>query len=323
MLALPPAGGPIRVAFLLVDAFSLVPFVAAVEPMRMANRIARREVFAWRLLSETGAPVQAINGMRMVADGRADEAADFPNVVVTSGFEPRTVSPRWLLRVLRAAARRGATLGALGTGTFHLARAGQLAGRRATVHWEYAAAFEKEFPGVRCTGSLFEVDSDRMTCCGGTASLDMMLYLLGEQVGRNLAQAVSETFVYGRPRSPREVQKALLPIEASRAPVELGAAVSMMQRESERRVDVARIARDVGVSRRQLQRLFARHLGKGPLAYANELRLQRARSMVRHSGLDCREIAELCGFASPASFSRAYRAAFGSPPLEDRRAGQP
>ena len=163
MFNLPPSDGPIRVAFILLEGFSLVPFVAASEPLRMVNRLLGRAVFECGLFSESGAPVVAGNGMSVVPSGPLAGISAFPNIIVTGGFEPRIVTPSWLTRLLRRMDANGAVIGALGTGTYHLARAGLLDGYKATVHWEYAASFAQEFPAIQVTGTLFEISPKRMT----------------------------------------------------------------------------------------------------------------------------------------------------------------
>lgn len=312
-------GQVIRVAFILVDGFSLVPFVAASEPMRMANRLLGRVVFDWSLLTQSDAPVRAGNGMEVLPTGPIRTVGTFSNVIVTGGFEPKIITPRWLSRLLRNVANAGAVVGSLGTGTYHLARAGLLHGQKATLHWEYEAGFAREFPDVRVTRSLFEIGSNRMTCSGGTAALDMMIHLIAKQVNAGLATSVADTFIHGRIRSPLDVQKVLLPVEAVRSPIEVNAAVALMQRDVEARVSVEKIAREIGVSRRHLHRLFLQHTGKSPLAFANQLRLERARSLVMHTGLKIRDIAEMSGFGTLASFSKAYRHAFGESPRKERK----
>ena len=187
MFQLPPPGEPIRVAFVLVKGFSMVPFVAASEPLRMANRLLQREIFQWGLYAESAEPLAAGSGMVVIPTGPLEDVHDYPNVIVAGGFDPRIVTPAWLRRLLRTLDRSGASIGALGTGSFHLARAGLLDGRRATVHWEYADSFAQEFPRVRLSRRLFEIDEQRFTCSGGTASLDMMLQLIARQVNPELA----------------------------------------------------------------------------------------------------------------------------------------
>ncbi len=318
MFKLTDPGDPIRVGFVLVDGFSLVPFVAASEPLRMANRLLGRPVFEWGIYSASHRPVEAVNGMLVTPTGPLEEIRGCPNVIVAGGFERRIVTPAWLRRLLRTMDAAGATIGALGTGAFHLARAGLLDGRRATVHWEYAASFAEEFPAVRLTERLFEIDERRFTCSGGTAALDMMLHLISRQVSPDLATSVGDMFVHGRVRDARHVQKTMLPVAAARIPVEVSAAVSLMQRQDAARVRIADVAEEVGVSPRHLHRLFLQHLGKTPLRFANALRLQRARSYVLQSDLTIGEIAGLCGYAGVAAFSRAYRDAFGESPAAAR-----
>lgn len=318
MFKLTTPDGPIRVAFIMLEGFSLVPFVAASEPLRMANRLLGRTVFECGLFSELGAPVMAGNGMTVVPNGPLAGIGTFSNVIVTGGFDPRIVTPAWLTRLLRKLDAGGAMVGALGTGSYHLARAGLLDGHKATVHWEYAASFAQEFPAIQVTGTLFEIGHKRMTCSGGTTALDMMVHLIARQLGGALATSVADIFIHGRVRNPRDLQQVLLPVGSVRIPVEVNAALSLMRQRNEARISVEDIATEVGVSRRHLHRMFVRHVGKTPLAFANAQRLERARALVQQSDLPILEIAELAGFASLASFSRGYRKAFGHSPTADR-----
>lgn len=311
-------GAPIKIAFILIDGFSLLPFIAAMEPLRMSNRLSGEELFEWGLFSERGAAVMAGNGIELKVDGSVRALHDFPNIFVTGGFEPRVKTPRWLSALLKEKAKTGAALGAIGTGTYHLARAGLLDHQRATVHWEYASSFAEEFPLIHVTNSLYEVSDSRMTCSGGIAAMDMMTHLISIHVSPLLATLVADTFIHGKVRTSRETQKALLPIDVGNVPLALKAALSIMQRRNDSRVNVDEIASEIGVSARHLGRLFQKHLGESPLKFANRLRMQRAQSLVRHSNLGFEELAEMTGFTSSAAFSRAYRNFFGSNPSSQR-----
>ncbi len=105
------ADGPSRVDFLLAAKFSMMAFAAAVEPLRVANRLAGRNLYGWRILTIDGAPVAASNGMSLIADGRLDGAADLPRLVVCAGFEPQLHYDRALRAALRRVARAGGDLG--------------------------------------------------------------------------------------------------------------------------------------------------------------------------------------------------------------------
>ncbi len=318
MFSIPQIDQPIRVAFLLVPGFSLVPFVAASEPLRMANRLTGRPVFEIGFFSQTDGPVLAGNGMQVVPNGPIESLSTYPNVFVTGGFEPRIVTSKPLLTLLKDLAKYGSMVGAIGTGSFHLARAKLLDGMRATVHWEYATSFAEEFSKVDVTRSLYEIASNRMTCSGGIAAMDMMTHLISKQVSDALATAIADTFVHGRVRQPQALQQVLLPVVASRIPVVVNAAINLMQRQSDNRVSIENLALEVGVSRRHLNRLFKQYLNQTPLAFANGLRLERARSLIIHGDRELNEVANSVGFDTQSAFSRAYRKKFGKPPSGSR-----
>lgn len=319
MFSITQADQPIRVAFLLVPGFSLVPFVAASEPLRMANRLTGRAIFEVGFFSQTDGPVLAGNGMQVVPNGPIERLHAYPNVFVTGGFEPRIVTSKSLIALLKSLAKFGSMVGAIGTGSFHLARAKLLDGLRATVHWEYATSFAEEFSEVHVTRNLYEIASNRMTCSGGIAAMDMMTHLISKQVSDALATTIADTFVHGQVRQPQTLQQVLLPVISTRIPVVVNAAINLMQRKSTSRVSVEKLALEVGVSRRHLNRLFKQYLNQTPLAFANGLRLERARSLIVHSDTELSEVANSAGFGTQSAFSRAYRDKFGEAPTASRQ----
>ena len=111
---------------------------------------------------------------------------------------------------LRKSAREGVVLGAFSTGSYVLAKAGLLKGRRCTIHWENLGSFKEVFPDIEVSSDIYEIDRDRITCSGGTAGLDMMLYLIRKQHGETLAAEISDQFIHDRIREPHSKQKMAL-----------------------------------------------------------------------------------------------------------------
>src|SRR5260221_8644003 len=179
----------------------------AVERLGGANRLAGKDLYGWRILTVDGAPVEASNGMSLIAGGRLDGAADLPRLVVCAGFEPQLHYDRALRAALRRVARAGGDLGAMDTGSFLLAWAGLLDGYKATTHWESLDSFREQFPVVDIENSLFVIDRNRLTCAGGTAALDMMLHLISVRHGHRLASPVSEQFIHAQIRDPHDRQR--------------------------------------------------------------------------------------------------------------------
>jgi transcriptional regulator GlxA family with amidase domain len=207
MAELSPTERPERFGFLLIPRYSMMAFVSALEPLRVANRLAQRPLYSWRILSRDGAPIAASNALSVVADGAAGDTETYDKLVVAASFEPEggydAATTRWLRRLDRA----GVSLGAIDTGSFVLAEAGLLDGHRATTHWESLDGFAEQFPKVDVGSGLFIIDRTRFTCAGGTAALDMVLHLIRLRHGRQLAEAVSAQFIHARIRDPQERQR--------------------------------------------------------------------------------------------------------------------
>lgn len=309
---------PLAIGFLLVPGFSLTAFTSALEPLRVANRLAGRELFRWTLLSPDGNPAATSSGLAIVAEGGIDAAPKVGCLIVCAGFAPLRHASARLDGWLRRLARFGVVLGALDTGAFLLARAGLLDGRRVTLHWEAAPAFREAHPEVELASELFVVDRDRITCAGGTAALDLALDLIARRHGRALAAATAEQLLHRRVRPGSDAQRPQPSARLGVADPRLTAALTVMEDCLSEPLPVRALAARVGIGRRALERLFRAHLGTTPLAHHRALRLGRARSLLTQTELAVREVALACGFPSLEHFSRCYRRRFGRPPRADR-----
>jgi transcriptional regulator GlxA family with amidase domain len=300
--------------FLLVPGLSMMSLASAIEPLRALNRLCGREAYQWRLASLDGSPVAASNGLAIPAlpEEAATSGADY--LFVCGGLHVQPAEERRYLALLRRAARRGAALGSLSTGTFLLARAGLLQGYRCTVHWESKPAFQEEFPDLLCTGKIYEIDGDRLTSSGGTAAMDMMLHLIADRHGRDLALSVANQFHHERIRGEEDDQRGGRLETLAHLPAKLRAAIEAMQRRIEDPMPLPEVARRVGLSSRQLERLFLRHVRTTPLRYYMQLRVERARELLLYSDKPLIEIAVSSGFASASHFAAWYKRSFGVRP---------
>ncbi len=310
---------PERIGFLLVPQFSMMAFFSAVEPLRVASRQSGQELYSWHIFSADGEPVEASNGMTVVAEAPIAAVERFPTVIVCASFEPDRYESKALLSWLRRLDRQGAVLGGLDTGTHVLARAGLVNSHRVTLHWENLPAFAEEFPDIEVSGELFEVDRKRITCSGGTAGLDMMLHLIWARHGQELAVGISEQLLHDRIRSPGDHQRMALGLRLGVRHPKLIAIVEAMERAVEEPLGLDHLAGLGGVSRRQLERLFRTYLDDTPTGYYLKLRLRRSRHLLEQTDMSVLQVATACGFVSAPYFSRAYRALFGRSPREDRR----
>jgi transcriptional regulator GlxA family with amidase domain len=312
--------GPREIGFLLIPNFSILPFMLALESLRVANREGGRRLYRWHLISSDGEPVPASNGMTFTPDGALDQWLRLPSVIVCAGVDPQCFDDRRTFAALRRLARHGTTLGALCTGSYVLARAGLLDGYRCTIHWENLAGFAEDFPDIEVSSELIEFDRDRFTCSGGITALDMMLHMIARDHGQELAMAVSEQFIHDRIRDPHDHQRMALRMRLGIRHPKLLAAVALMEDNLESPLALSELSACVGVTKRQIERLFRTHLGCTPMRHYTKLRLARAKRLIDQTSMPITAIGVACGFGSSSYFSKCYRAFFGFSPSRTRRA---
>lgn len=317
--AISSSGPPIRVGFLLLPEFPLMSYASAVEPLRAANRLANCELYVWHHISLTGEPETASNGASIRADHRVGEKIALDVLFVCAGGNPAQFSHKLTYRWLRALARGGTAIGGVSGGAYVLARAGLLDRYHATIHWEHLPAFSEEFPHIRIERSLFVIDRDRLTCAGGIAALDLMHALIERDHGYDLAAAVSEWYLHTDVRLGSGPQRMNPRERFGVSNAKLLKALSEIERRIEEPPSREELAALVGTSVRQLERLFASHLNTTIGAHGLQVRLARARDLLRQTSKPLLDIAVMCGFVSASHFSRAYRASFGHSPKVERQ----
>ena len=312
---------PQTVGFLLVPGFALMSYAAAVEPLRAANLLSGRELYRWWHAAPGGKPVLASNGVAIIPDcgTNTERAADM--VLVCAGGNPALFADRSAFAWLRRLARKGAVIGGISGGPYLLARAGLLDQRRATLHWEHLPAFREAFPDVAVVPSLFEIDGNRITCSGGISALDMMVAIIARDRGRQLAAAVGDWFLHTHVREGFGPQRMDLRYRLGIADEKLLGVLRAMEASIETPLTRTALAQEAGISLRQLERLFRRHIGHGIHRHYRWLRLERARQLLRETTLPVLDVALATGFSSASQFARAYAKAFGEPPSRTRSGG--
>ncbi len=305
--------------FLTLRRYSMIAFTNAVEPLRMANYLAERELYRWSVYSLDGEPVPASNGLTVSPTRRLDESA-LPDILfVCAGVEVTRSVDDELLRLLRRLAQRRVPLGGLCTGAYALAKAGLLEGYRCAIHWENLWALRETFPRVVFTPELFAIDRDRYTCTGGIAPLDLVLNLITPRIGRTMAAGILEEFIVARVRDSKDRQHIPLAARLGGAHPSIAQAAQLMESNIEEPLSLEELAQLAEVSQRQLQRLFRRNLGLTPAQYYATVRLRHARQLLQQTAMPVMDVTVACGFRSPCHFSRSYRALFGHPPSRERR----
>ncbi len=308
-----------RIGFYLVPHFSMMAFSSAIEPLRMANQVAGKELYDWTLISSDGEPVIASNGLPFVVQHGTDSRERYDAVFVCAGINVHQVHDEPGMQWLRQLDKQGSVLGGVCTGTYLLARAELLNDSRSTIHWENLAAAREEFPQLVISPELFEIDNRRYTCAGGTAPLDMMLCEIRNRHGSDIATRISEQFMCERIRDQNDRQRVPLTQRIGSSQPKLAEAVSLMEANIEEPMTLDELSHHVGLSRRQLERLFQRYLHCVPTRYYLELRLERARQLLLQTSMPIVDIALACGFISAPHFSKCYRDTFSLPPRDERR----
>ncbi|ASM72358.1 MULTISPECIES: GlxA family transcriptional regulator [Roseobacteraceae] len=309
---------PQRYVFVLLNNFTLLCFSAAVESLRIANRMAGRDLYEWKIVGEGGDTAVCSAGTAFKLDGDLDELNRDDTVMVCGGIDVQDATTKRLLNWLRREARKGLRVAGLCTAAYSLARAGLLDGKKATIHWENQDSFAEEFEEVNLTKSVFVVDGLRITTAGGTSSIDLMLKLIADSHGEDLANAVADQLIYSSIRTDQDTQRLSVPTRIGVRHPKLSQVIQIMESHIEEPISPSILAKDVGMSTRQLERLFRRYLSRSPKRYYMELRLQKARNLLMQTDMSVINVALACGFASPSHFSKCYRAHYDTTPYRER-----
>jgi AraC family transcriptional regulator, glycine betaine-responsive activator len=309
---------PQTVALVLIPEFTMMPVTSVIEPLRIANRLSEKTLYKWTLHSLDGQPVSASSQISTMANGDLETIHPDATIVVCAGLNVQRHTDKRMLSWLRKTARRGAVIGAVCTGAHILAEAGLLDGYRCTIHWENLPGFSEAFPEINGTGGLFEIDGDRFTSAGGTTAIDMMLTMIASQHGPDLAASVAEAILHSPIRHHSENQRMSLPARIGARHPKLVSIIEKMEENLEDPLSPSLLAKQAGLSTRQLERLFRRYLDRSPKRYYLELRLKKARSLLLQTDLSVINVALACGFSSPSHFSKCYRAFYGRTPYRER-----
>lgn len=294
---------PLRLLLVNAGEADAITWAGLVQPLRLAAAIVGREL----LQLETMTPSQVVLAQPgwdlalLVADEQQTPLAPEQSRAV---IERCRSAPYW---------------GGVGAGVLWLARAGLMAGVRIALPWALYAETEDITERAILTPHLFELDGRHLSCCGGAASIDFALTLIEQCFGAGVQAEVKEALCIERVRGPEERQRVALQARFGALQPRLSEAVTLMETNIEEPLSTDDIANLVGLSRRQLERLFKQYLGSLPSRYYLELRLQRARQLLLDTNHSIVQVGLMCGFSSGSHFSTAFGALFGNTPREERQ----
>jgi transcriptional regulator GlxA family with amidase domain len=309
---------PRRFVFVLMENFTLLSFSSALDALRIANRMSGKTLYEWTFIGENEEVVSCSAGTQFKLDNPLIELHRDDTVLLCGGTSIQEATTKKLIGWLRREARRGLTIGGLCTAAYPMARAGLLDGKKATIHWENQDSFAEEFLEVELTKTVFVCDGNRYTTAGGTSSIDLLLKIIADEHGEELANAVADQMIYSSIRTDQDTQRLSVPTRIGVRHPKLSKVIQMMEINIEEPISPSILAKDVGMSTRQLERLFRRYLDRSPKRYYMELRLQKARNLLMQTDMSVINVALACGFASPSHFSKCYRAHYDTTPYRER-----
>ncbi len=309
---------PRRFVFVLIENFTLLSFSSALDALRIANRMSGKKLYDWTFIGENGEFVSCSAGTQFKLDNSLIELHRDDTILLCGGTSIQESTTKKLIGWLRREARRGLIIGGLCTAAYPMAKAGLLDDKKATVHWENQDSFAEEFLEVELTKTVFVCDGNRYTTAGGTSSIDLLLKIIADEHGEELANAVADQMIYSSIRTDQDTQRLSVPTRIGVRHPKLSKVIQMMEINIEEPISPSILAKDVGMSTRQLERLFRRYLDRSPKRYYMELRLQKARNLLMQTDMSVINVALACGFASPSHFSKCYRAHYDTTPYRER-----
>lgn len=311
--------GLTRISLVLIPKFNMLAVTALIEPMRVANYLSAEPLYAWTFTSAEGGPQPASNGMSVDCRPLRDAEADKPDIIAVFGsWGAEHYDRRDLSAWLRQQSRAGRTLIGGELGIYALARAKLLGDREVTTHWSWKPGFVEAFPDIRVVEQLYTVDRKIMTCAGGTGAIDLMLRIIAERHGEQLVAEIAGQLLHHPLRPPETPQRlAGSGIDPTMHPA-VRSAIAAIEARVEEPVSVPALCRELGLSQRQLERLFKRYVGCTIVQYSRLVRLQHARVLLISTELSIRDVSAACGFNSLSYFSTCFVETFGRKPSEYR-----
>lgn len=314
----------VQVSFILLPGFALTSFSLAIEALSVANLLNGSEIYQYQIYQAdpagNGNAIKSSNNVPIETNGSITSCQQSDLIFICGYRNIADYNNPQLFTLLRNVARRKGRIAALSCGSFILAKAGLLQGKSCTLVPEYCSTFAELYPAITLQENLYTVTENLLTSAGGTATLDMLLYLIGQDHGRDFAHHVSQQFLQERIRSSEEIQTSRRYLTLRMKSPCLGAAVELMEKHISSPYPISALASGIGTTQRNLETVFQKYEQLSPGRYYLRLRLLHARKMVEETHLSIANIAQATGFSSQSHFSKCFREQFSRRPSELRQA---
>lgn len=316
--------GALKVGFILARSFTLSAFALFVDTLRLASDEADksgRVLADWHVLGSTRHLITSSCGVQVAPTSDFIDPREFHYIVVVGGLlnSDITIDNQTSDYLKKAAAQKIPLIGVC-TGTFILARLGLMKTHQTCVSWLHYQVYREQFPDnpVR-SDRLFNLDRSRGSCAGGSSAADMAAFLVRRHISIDAERNALEVLQIERARSGLDIQPRK-PLAIRCQDSRLKAVLITMESHIEDVVPTEDLAASVGLSRRQLERLFMEEMKASPGAIYTRIRMERAKHLVLQTQAPLIEIALEVGFGSASHFARLFRRMFGQSPTELRRA---
>lgn len=277
----------------------------------VANLMAEREVYAVKLLSETGGLVQSSAGFGV--DTEPFDQRRFDTLLILGDNLVRPASPG-LIQYMRDASPVTRRVGSICTGSAALAEAGLLSGRRVTTHWAHAPDLQRLYPDIQVDEDrIFINDGPVWTAAGMSACIDLALALVENDLGSEITRRVSRHLVVYHRRAGGQSQFSVMQ-DLDPKTDRIQAALTYARQHLKTELSVEQLAYVAHLSPRQFSRIFLAQTGRSPAKAVENLRVEAARLMMEngHSSIDV--VATETGFGDRERMRRAFIRAYGLPP---------
>jgi transcriptional regulator GlxA family with amidase domain len=316
----------LSVGFILADNFTLSAFSLFVDHLRLAadeGDMSRPIKCRWSIMANHDTPVRASCGITVTRTSPFADPREFDYIAVVGGLlhAGRQLDDE-TIAYIKSAAAVGVPLIGICTGSFILARAGLMTGRRCCVSWYHCQDFLDEFPHHHPVADrMFVIDGDRITCSGGGGAADLATFLIEQHLGRAVAQKARHVLLLDRARLGSDAQPHPPVAEGMTDDISdsrVRRALLLMEQNLADPLPIADIAQRLKVSTRQLERLFQSVIGVRPVIFYRILRLRYARWLLDHTDRSVTDIALDAGFSDCAHFSRQFKTMNGLSPSDVR-----
>jgi len=304
--------GTLKILIVLTPRFSMLALTGCLEVFCAANKLSEKRLFSWSFHSVSGNGVVSSTGLPVIVHGGLIAAERTSTIVLIGGDAVPFQADKQLINWIQRHSRIGVCFAALCSASILLAKAGLLNGRRATVHWPFMDYLIEFHPKVDLRPVSYTIHDRFMTAAGGTSSIDLFLEFLERRHGGLISAEVSESLNYTSIRALQEVLRTDLPSRRQIRHPKLIKAINIMENSVEEPVSPATVADTIGISTRQLERLFKAILTTSPKKFYIELRLSRSYQLLISSDMSVIEIAIATGFKSASHFAKIFRARYGA-----------